>query len=236
MMSVAVSTDRKSLAPQAAVRSAGTTPHSVRNAFSAVVAAAGLQAQLPGEGDEAGDDQADRDDRRPPGRVGVPERDHGPGPVRACGDGLAEAGRTGATGRRTARGVGATSGTGSRTDWLEAVLGDPDERGRRLLDPGHDVQSRAGRPSRRRRRPAGTGPCSSPSALSKATTRAFGRVVGVDPAGPPLGARPRHRHRVHRGRPQERVLRRPRHPSRRSCRRRTGRVSPASVANRSPSM
>ena len=37
--------------------------------------------------------------------------------------------------------------------------------------------SRAGPSSPSRRRPAGTGRCSAPSALSEATTRAFGRVV-----------------------------------------------------------
>ena len=41
------------------------------------LAATGRQPQLPGEDHEAGDDDPERDDRGPAGRVGVPQRDHG---------------------------------------------------------------------------------------------------------------------------------------------------------------
>ena len=87
--------------------------------------------------------------------------------------------------------------------------------------------SRAGRPSRRRRRPAGTGSMYVPSALSMATIRAFGLVVGVDPARASLVPSRAGHHRVDRGRSQERVLGRPWPPSRRSCRRRSGSSSPS---------
>src|SRR3954453_12300407 len=41
------------------------------------VAATREEAELPGEPDEAGDDQRQRDVRRPPRRIGVPQGDHG---------------------------------------------------------------------------------------------------------------------------------------------------------------
>ena len=47
------------------------------------VAAARHQPELPGERDDTGDDEGDRDEGRPPGRIGVPKRDHGARPVRA---------------------------------------------------------------------------------------------------------------------------------------------------------
>ena len=98
------------------------------------LAAAGEQPELPGEDDEAGDDDAERDDRRPPRRIGVPQRDHGGRPVRASWSvsGSPSAG-LGARARRRAgarAGRRRTSGTATRTAWWMPVARHPDERRR----------------------------------------------------------------------------------------------------------
>ena len=160
---------------QAAVRSAGTTPHAVMNASSAASPPLASDAELPGEDDEAGDDQRERDDRRPPRRVRVPERDHGAAPARqgflvGFGVALADAGpaRADGLGRRRRRVVR----DGHEDRLVDAVARHPDERRRAPRRRRATTYIAAEvRPSRRRRRRAGTGRCTCRPTLSIATIR-----------------------------------------------------------------
>ena len=77
VMSVAVSRETNWPEPQAAVSSAGTTPHVGDERVERGVAAARQQPELPGPSRDAGDDDPDRDDRGAARRVGVAQRDHG---------------------------------------------------------------------------------------------------------------------------------------------------------------
>src|SRR5207342_2165464 len=74
------------------------------------VAATREEAELPGEHHEAGDDQRQRDVRRPPRRVGVPQGDHGVAPIRASWASVSPSAVS-----RT--GSGSRTGWGSRTAW-----------------------------------------------------------------------------------------------------------------------
>ena len=117
----------------------------------------------------------ERDDRRPPRRVRVPERDHGAAGARrrhGWGSGSAS-GRVGRGLAARAVGVAADSGTASRSAWWRPVARDPPHRRRRV-----------GRRRRQHDEPAqvlpGVSPpasryCSTylPFALLNATTRWF---------------------------------------------------------------
>ena len=79
--------------------------------------AAGEDPEFAGEDHEAGDDQAKGDVRRPPRRIGVPQRDHGIGPSGLLGR---FRGRLGGA----ALWLGRRAGTRARGG---AVIGDRDE-------------------------------------------------------------------------------------------------------------
>ena len=116
------------------------------------VAAAGEQAQLPGEDDEAGDDQRQRDERRPPRRIGVPERDHERRPVRASWSASGSPWRGSALGARQrdsrSGSPAPTSGTATRTAWLMPSCEIQTSVAGASLDAGDDVHGAEVRPVR----------------------------------------------------------------------------------------
>ena len=167
----------------------GTTPHVVTNASRASIAAARQQPELPGEDDEAGDDQPDRDDRASR-RVGLASRSGITGAPRSglrasarptrplAVDGVAEApdgGARSAPVRRPAPRRAVAWWTRRLPTARPAVAGASSTPGTTYI-PRRSSQSvvAAGR--------GGTGRRSSPLALVEGEDPPVGLVVGVDRA------------------------------------------------------
>ena len=146
-----------------AVRSAGHDAPRGHERVERVHPAAGQQPELPGEHDEAGDDQADV--TTGVRRVGLASRR---GITGARGSGLrGRLGRRVASRRRTAPPRRPPDGRGGRPRaavrdlderrLVDRVRAQPDQRVRRVLDAGHDVHAAQVGPVGAARRPGGTG-------------------------------------------------------------------------------
>ena len=114
MKTASVSSPMNSASPQVRQQLGGNDPEREEQLLDARLAGIRLGAEAVGEGDDAGDDERDRDDRGPPDRIGVPERDHGAADAGALPPGLADGPPDGAA-LPDGEGVG-TSGTSSRID------------------------------------------------------------------------------------------------------------------------